>query len=188
MQEDGQTIRRKHAPAAGKRQIHARISRSESARHALPCVYPLRTNFAHASPLAYCCPYACNQRMCHIACVVAQVETQPKWEHGRMVNTEGRERKWHRFIPWYYHSICLYRLRENIKRGKTPGLQHEIWTETSRIEISRVRTKQHRRFVKPLTYVSYFIWYTQNISLTVCNQLQPFKWSSVFKIDGIISL
>jgi hypothetical protein len=38
-------------------------------RHALPCVYPLRTRFAHASPLAYCCPYAC---------VVAQVETQPK--------------------------------------------------------------------------------------------------------------
>jgi hypothetical protein len=76
-QEDGQTIRQKHAPAAGKRQIHARISRSESGRHALPCVYPLRTHFAHASPLAYCCPYACNQRMCHITCVVAQVETQP---------------------------------------------------------------------------------------------------------------
>jgi hypothetical protein len=70
-------IRRKHAPAAGERQIHARISRSESGRHALPCVYPLRTHFAHASPHAYCCPYACNQRMCHIACVVAQVETQP---------------------------------------------------------------------------------------------------------------
>jgi hypothetical protein len=50
-QEDGQTIRRKHAPAAGKRQIHARISRSQSGRHALPCVYPLRTHFAHASPL-----------------------------------------------------------------------------------------------------------------------------------------
>jgi hypothetical protein len=50
---------------------------AESGRHALPCVYPLRTHFAHASPLAYCCPYACNQRMCHIACVVAQVETQP---------------------------------------------------------------------------------------------------------------
>jgi hypothetical protein len=64
-------------PAAGKRQIHARISRSESGRHALPCVYPLRTHFAHDSSLAYCCPYACNQRMCHIACVVAQVETQP---------------------------------------------------------------------------------------------------------------
>jgi hypothetical protein len=76
-QEDGQTIRRKHAPAAGKSQIHARMFRSESGRHALPCVYPLRTHFAHASPLAYCCPYACNQRMCHIACVVAQVETQP---------------------------------------------------------------------------------------------------------------
>jgi hypothetical protein len=63
-QEDG-----KHPPAAGKRQIHARISRSESGRHALPCVYPLRTHFAHAPPLAYCCPYAW---------VVAQVETQPK--------------------------------------------------------------------------------------------------------------
>jgi hypothetical protein len=68
-QEDGQTIRRKHAPAAGKRQIHTRISRSERGRHALPGVYPSRTHFAHASPLAYCCPYAC---------VVAQVETQPK--------------------------------------------------------------------------------------------------------------
>jgi hypothetical protein len=77
-QEDGQTIRRKQQPAAGKRQIHARISRSESGRHALPCVYPLRTHFAHACPLAYCYPYACNQRMCHIACVVAQVKTQPK--------------------------------------------------------------------------------------------------------------
>jgi hypothetical protein len=70
-QEDDQTIRRKHAPAAGKWQIHARISRSESGRHAL------RTHTAHASPLTYCCPYECNQRMCHIACVVAQVETQP---------------------------------------------------------------------------------------------------------------
>jgi hypothetical protein len=68
-QEDGQTIRWKHAPAAGKRQIHTRISRSESGRHALPCVYSLRTHFAHASPLAYCCPYAC---------VLTQVETQPK--------------------------------------------------------------------------------------------------------------
>jgi hypothetical protein len=58
-QEDSQTIKRKHAPAAGKRQIHTRISRSESGRHALPCVYPLRTHFAHGSPLAYCCPYAC---------------------------------------------------------------------------------------------------------------------------------
>jgi hypothetical protein len=43
-------------------------SRSESGRHSLPFVYPVRTHFAHASPLAYCCPYAC---------VVAQVETQP---------------------------------------------------------------------------------------------------------------
>jgi hypothetical protein len=42
-QEDGQTIRRKHAPAAGKRQIHARISRSESGRHAsTPCAPILR--------------------------------------------------------------------------------------------------------------------------------------------------
>jgi hypothetical protein len=65
------------APAVGKRQIHTRISRSESGRHALPCVDPLRTHFAHASPPAYCCSYACNQRMCHIACVVAQAETQP---------------------------------------------------------------------------------------------------------------
>jgi hypothetical protein len=71
-QEDGHTIRRKHAPAAGKRQIHARISRCESGRHSLPCVYPLRTHFAHASPLAYCCPYAC---------VVAQVETQRRFVH-----------------------------------------------------------------------------------------------------------
>jgi hypothetical protein len=64
-QQDGQTIRWKHASAAGKRQIHARISRSKSGRHALPCVYPLSTHFARASPLAYCCPYTWNQRMCH---------------------------------------------------------------------------------------------------------------------------
>jgi hypothetical protein len=83
-QEDDQTMRRKHAPAAGKRQIHARISRSESGRHALPCVYPLRTHFAHASPLAYCCPYACNQRMCHITCVVARVETQTYLSTGQL--------------------------------------------------------------------------------------------------------
>jgi hypothetical protein len=102
-QEDGQTIRRKHAPAAGKRQIHARISRSEGGRHALPCVYPLRTHLAHASPLAYCYPYACNQRMCHIACVVAQVETQP---YAMYCDTPIRL-KWQLYICLHYRKWLL---------------------------------------------------------------------------------
>jgi hypothetical protein len=108
-QEDGQTIRRKHAPAAGKRQIHARISRSDSERHALPCVYPLRTHFAHASPLAYCCPYAC---------VVAQVETQPYCE------TVYRYRTWHAVMAaklythlTLYKNACTLWARSEIFKG-----------------------------------------------------------------------
>jgi hypothetical protein len=62
-QEDGQTIRRKHAPAAGKRQIHACVT------FRLPLAHPFCACLSSCILLPL--------RMCHIACVVAQVETQP---------------------------------------------------------------------------------------------------------------
>jgi hypothetical protein len=74
----------------------------------------LRLPLAHAPPLAYRCPYECNQCMCHIACVVAQVETQPKADGVKCGNgstgsphcryTYSRRR----YSPHPQHSARLY--------------------------------------------------------------------------------